>query len=166
MTVTASAQKFTDTLLSVIRQQRHLGTRVIISTQEPTISPKLLDLCTFTLCHRFLSPEWLGFLKAHIAAAGQEEKRADMMARLVALDSGEAFLFAPSGIMMSQRREIFEQAMESLETGGGQNVTEDDDDEEGVVDVKRLEKFGLRYMKVKIRKRITQDGGRSVMAVS
>jgi len=88
-----------------------------------------------------------------------------MMARLVALDSGEAFLFAPSGIMMSQRREIFEQAMESLETGG-QNVTEDDDDEEGVVDVKRLEKFGLRYMKVKIRKRITQDGGRSVMAVS
>ncbi|KAF8540664.1 hypothetical protein BDD12DRAFT_561818 [Trichophaea hybrida] len=170
MTVTAAAQKFTDTLLSTIRQQRHLGARVIISTQEPTISPKLLDLCTFTLCHRFSSPEWLGFLKAHIAAAGQEEKRAEMMARLVALDSGEAFLFAPSGIMMAKKDVLGMLDVNTLKVVDEDGMTEvsdsEDDCEKSDDDGKRLEKFGLKYMKVKIRKRITQDGGRSVMAVS
>ncbi|KAF8254092.1 hypothetical protein K440DRAFT_592903 [Wilcoxina mikolae CBS 423.85] len=167
MTVTAAAQKFTDTLLSTIRQQRHLGTRVIISTQEPTISPKLLDLCTFTLCHRFSSPEWLGFLKAHIAAAGHEEKRA-MMAGLVALDSGEAFLFAPSGIMMAKKDVLGMLDVNTLKIVHEDGMSEDseDDYEKSDDDGKRLEKFGLKYMKVKIRKRITQDGGRSVMAVS
>ena len=54
-----TASAFTDSLLSVIRLQRHLATRVIIATQEPTISPKLLDLCSMTIVHRFTSPAWL-----------------------------------------------------------------------------------------------------------
>ena len=44
------ADLLTASLLSVVRQQRHLGVRTIISTQEPVvIPPALLDLTTFAM---------------------------------------------------------------------------------------------------------------------
>ncbi|OQN95097.1 hypothetical protein B0A48_18829, partial [Cryoendolithus antarcticus] len=46
MTLSLAATNFTERLLGIIREQRHNGTRVIIATQEPTVSEKLLDLCT------------------------------------------------------------------------------------------------------------------------
>ncbi|KAI0939675.1 hypothetical protein AcW1_004629 [Taiwanofungus camphoratus] len=47
----------TNALTSLTRQQRHLGVRVIISTQEPTtVPPVLLDMCTVAILHRFSSP--------------------------------------------------------------------------------------------------------------
>ena len=64
----SASSSFTETLLSIIREQRHLGARVIISTQEPTISTKLLDLSSMTIVHRFTSPHWLQTLKSHLAA--------------------------------------------------------------------------------------------------
>lgn len=64
-----AANEFTGSLLKAIREQRHKNVRVIIATQEPTISPKLLDLCSITLVHRFRSPDWLSVLKAHLAGA-------------------------------------------------------------------------------------------------
>ena len=42
--------------------------RVIIATEKPTISSRLLDLCSFTLVHRFTYPDWLKVLKNHLAA--------------------------------------------------------------------------------------------------
>lgn len=71
-TDSAECQTLTESLLSVIRLQRHLGARVFISTQEPTISPRLLDLCSVTIVHRFTSPEWLKILRKHLAGASQE----------------------------------------------------------------------------------------------
>ncbi|KAK3331156.1 hypothetical protein B0H66DRAFT_598651 [Apodospora peruviana] len=53
----AECQTLTENLLSTIRLQRHLGARVLIATQEPTISHKLLDLCSVTVVHRFTSPD-------------------------------------------------------------------------------------------------------------
>ena len=177
---TASAQRFTDTLLSAIRLERHLGTRVLISTQEPTISSKLLDLCSITIVHRFSSPEWLSFLKSHIAAAGQEGKM-DLMARIVGLNCGQAFVFAPGGLMTAQEVKKHEDGegegkdgsavemlcektkpmMEGIEkkmdemkvSGGGWGHP-------------KMEKMCLRYMKVKIRKRVTADGGMSLLAIN
>ena len=67
MTTSVASEHFTESLLQLIRQQRHLASRIIIATQEPTISPKLLDLCTFTIVHRFSSPSWLETLRKHIA---------------------------------------------------------------------------------------------------
>jgi len=66
MNSATEASTLTETLLSSIRLQRHLGTRVFISTQEPTISPALLDLCSITIVHRFSSPEWLKCLRQHL----------------------------------------------------------------------------------------------------
>ena len=69
-TQSGASSRLTDSLLSVIRQQRHLATRVIISTQEPTVVPsKFLDLCSFIIAHRFSSPKWLKLLADHVSAA-------------------------------------------------------------------------------------------------
>ena len=69
MNSSVEASAFTETLVSVVRLQCHLAARVIISTQEPTISTTLLNLCSVTIVHRFTSPEWLRILKNHIAGA-------------------------------------------------------------------------------------------------
>ncbi|KAM3486243.1 hypothetical protein MY8738_000745 [Beauveria namnaoensis] len=123
MTGSAECETLTERLLSAIRLQRHLAARVFISTQEPTISPKLLDLCSATIVHRFTSPEWLNTLKSHLAGAsklgagsdtdpdhngnealvtptlrigGSEDLLADIFQQIVSLRTGEALLFAPN----------------------------------------------------------------------
>ncbi|ETS87822.1 hypothetical protein PFICI_01650 [Pestalotiopsis fici W106-1] len=178
MSDSPEAQTLTNSLLSTIRLQRHLALRVIISTQEPSISPKLLDLCSITIVHRFQSPDWLSVLKGHLAGLSttsqvlirDEQARKDshkdgaaggisfegakgiaiapqnpaleMMSKIVKLRTGEALIFAPSAFV-------------GLEKSGT--------DQEGAVTVtpRRLDHEVLR---VRIRARITADGGRSIMA--
>lgn len=77
MTATDSSSQFTESLLSVIRQQRHLATRVIIATQEPTISPALLDLSSMTIVHRFTSPSWLAALRIPLGRRVQRRRRVE-----------------------------------------------------------------------------------------
>ena len=144
MSSTASASTFTENLLSVIRQQRHLATRVIIATQEPTISPKLLDLSSMTIVHRFTSPEWLAALKSHLAGVAgvcDESKRdiKEIFRTIVNLDVGEALLFSPS-------------AMLKVAEGVGSK------------DKELVQKLGMAYVKMRVRKRLTADGGRSILA--
>lgn len=143
MSNTSSASAFTESLLTVIRQQRHLATRVIIATQEPTISPKLLDLSSMTIVHRFTSPEWLTALKSHLAgvAGMSEESKRDvreMFRTIVNLEVGEALLFSPSAMLKERVGDMGEAG--------------------------RIEKLGMSYLKVRVRKRVTADGGRSLLA--
>ncbi|KAK3174211.1 hypothetical protein OEA41_001455 [Lepraria neglecta] len=143
MTATSSSSQFTESLLSVIRQQRHLATRIIIATQEPTISPALLDLSSMTIVHRFTSPSWLTALKSHLAGVSIERevsKRdvAKIFKQIVNLEAGEALLFSPSAM-----------------TGP--------DKDAGLEDLK-MQKLGLGYVKVRVRQRLTADGGRSILA--
>ena len=160
MNGSSEAQTFTQTLLSTIRLQRHLGARIIISTQEPTISPALLDLCSVTIVHRFTSPDWLQSLKSHLAGIASEPPdqisdtsdqdknqrgevvasgRSDAVRRvfreIVRLRVGEALLFSPS-------------AMINVEGGG----------------IPVFARLGMDFLKVRVRTRITTDGGKSVMA--
>jgi hypothetical protein len=178
MTDTASAAAFTENLLQVVRLQRHLATRVIISTQEPTISPKLLELSSMTFVHRFTSPAWFKVLRAHLAgpaADGMAAAAAEVAAaavdaddddggagdagatspsvarrardtaaifrQIVELNVGEALLFAPSAMLRVARH------------GGGNS------DATAVP-----QKLGMAYAKVRVRKRLTADGGRSLLA--
>lgn len=160
MNSSAEANAFTETLVSVVRLQRHLAARVIISTQEPTISTALLNLCSLTIVHRFTSPEWLRTLRHHLAGAADspfsakstavacperqdeegeesESEATSLFNRIVRLRVGEALLFSPSAIV-------------------GANVQQDGD-----VDYHRL---GAKYLTIRIRSRLTLDGGRSVLA--
>ncbi|KAJ5640043.1 uncharacterized protein N7484_007905 [Penicillium longicatenatum] len=105
------AQSFTETLLSTVRLQRHLGARVFVSTQEPTISSDLLSLCSITIVHRLSSPAWLHALQGHIAAAAfgahpKNDSSADhdvtskyaLFHIIVRLHVGEALLFCPNAV--------------------------------------------------------------------
>jgi hypothetical protein len=157
MNTSPEAETLTDTLLSTIRLQRHLGARIIISTQEPTISPRLLDLCSFSIVHRFTSPDWLRTLRRHLAGAASSiesssddsEDQAssgskngatkDLFSEIVTLKVGQALLFSPSAIVGWE-----------MEANG-----------RGVSSTKRL---GSGFLNVQIRSRITEDGGKSVMA--
>jgi hypothetical protein len=53
--------------LKAVREQRHKGARIIVATQEPTISPKFLDLCSMTIVHAFDSPDWFKALKVSLS---------------------------------------------------------------------------------------------------
>ena len=158
MNESVEAHTFTQTLLSTIRLQRHLGARIIISTQEPTISPVLLDLCSVTIVHRFTSPDWLQSLKNHLAAVGSEimsdgsdqedNPRGEYIAsarghtakqvfcEVVKLRVGEALLFSPS-------------AMVDVKSDGALGYV----------------RLGMGFLKVRVRTRTTTDGGKSVMAL-
>lgn len=150
---TAEAKSFTELLLSTVRLQRHLGIRVVVSTQEPTISKSLLSLCSVVIVHRFSSPEWLRALRSHIAAAAKgedvyresdadeeendEEEEASIFDRIVDLHVGEALLFSPTAIIRAPKGA------------------------HGNQDVQRL---GAGYLKIKVRSRLTEDGGKSVLS--
>lgn len=130
-------------MLSIIRQQRHLATRVIIATQEPTLSPSLLDLCNMTIVHRFSSPAWFFALKKHLAGAvvGVAESECSkhstdhMFARIVTLRTGEALLFCPGAILDTK---AFKRGL-------------------------KMVALGPQYARVQIRKRVSADGGRSIL---
>jgi hypothetical protein len=136
MTDTPGAKELTECFLTVIRQQRHYGTRVIISTQEPTISPRLIDLCSITIIHRFFSPEWFAVLRRHIIVAaeqgGADGEMVKLFQKISSLRTGEALVFAPSAIL-----------------GGNGSFT----------------KMADKTFRMMMRKRITWDGGRSLVCV-
>jgi hypothetical protein len=138
MTNTEAANALTETFLNIIRQQRHLGTRVIISTQEPTISPRLIDLCSITIVHRFSSPEWYQTIKKHLPIEQKKDGNGegatmDAMYEISSLRTGEALVFAPSAHLLDGHQEV--------------------------MDVKH------RVFKMVIRKRVTWDGGQTIKAV-
>lgn len=174
MTASPESRNLTDKLLGIIRLQRHLGARIIISTQEPTISPKLLDLCSVTIVHRFTSPDWLRTLQGHLAgvsymsvtsgesngspdeagavqcavkplAMGGKNAIMDLFAMIVSLRTGEALVFSPSAIIDLREKADVAAAADDAETA--------------------IVRLAHRALRIQVRTRLTQDGGRSVMAV-
>lgn len=101
-----SADIFTGSLLTTIREQRHNAARVIIATQEPTISEKLLDLCSVSIVHRFNSPAWFTAICGHLGGASNLTSEKDMekaaikkeelFKQILALQTGESLVFSPT----------------------------------------------------------------------
>jgi hypothetical protein len=137
----ATPSNFVGLLCSIIRQQRHLGARVIVSTQEPTLIPSsILGLLSWIVCHRFQSPSWVEFLGKYVPHPRRQTETSETLSddhdwkdRVMSLQTGQALLFS-SGTMLLARNG----------------------------DVKPL---GTGYLKIRIRPRITSDGGVSVFAV-
>ncbi|KAG1732028.1 uncharacterized protein EDB91DRAFT_1251964 [Suillus paluster] len=139
----------TKALLTLTREQRHLGMRVIISTQEPTVVPPvLLDLCSVAIMHRFSSPAWWDHLARHISADVSIEEAFDTV---VKLQTGQAIILAPSGLGVFP---------EDAEIRGATRI------KGHTAPVLKLTQFGRRYIIMKTRARVTKDGGRSVLIVS
>lgn len=183
MTVGAECQTLTESLLSAIRLQRHIGVRVYISTQEPTISPRLLDLCSITIVHRFSSPNWLHNLEQHLVGVSvyeaegkgrngggntvnglseretssfdhgspdQTASSTGLLSQIVQLRRGEALMFAPGAIIETGK-------LPSTSTNAGLELFK----ESPYTGIFHL---GKGLLKVRIRQRVTADGGRSVLA--
>lgn len=141
-----------ETLLSIIRQQRHLGTRVVIATQEPTISPSLLDLCNLAIIHRFNSPSWFKAIKSHVAGAKADD---EIFQRIVCLATGEALIFCPTALIEVEKNEVSDHGEESAQNpqiGGGKSTVNS-----------QVVQIGPRHLYLRVRRRITLDGGRSIM---
>lgn len=174
----------TDTFLSVIRQQRHLSARVLIATQEPTTSPALLDLCNVSIIHRFTSPSWYSAIENHIAGAATEKRRglgSDLFNSIVRLATGEALVFCPTALIDhtlvdlttdddveedagedehqydSSGRVACEEDAYSEYTGEVDTPSEEDPDSHTVTEL------GSGHMRLRIRNRVTADGGKSQM---
>ncbi|KAF8914057.1 hypothetical protein CPB84DRAFT_1861377 [Gymnopilus junonius] len=142
-----SATGLTKSLLSLIRQQRHLGMRIIISTQEPTVVPPvLIDLCSIAILHRFSSPTWWQHLIQHVPT---DFSNSDAFDKVVKLQTGHAIVLAPSAIGMFNEAAL----------GDSPKKIQHMDDS------KVLERFGRRYLIMKTRKRVTADGGASVLVL-
>jgi hypothetical protein len=120
--------------------------------QEPTvIPPVLLDLCTMAIIHRFSSLSWWSHLSNHLAAEF-EPITFDTVVRLqvgssaypiwsrqltrLFLKTGEAIIVSPSSLVMK---------------GASARGT--------------LQQLGRRYMLVRMRKRLTADGGKSRLVI-
>ncbi|KAH8801975.1 hypothetical protein DL96DRAFT_1634713 [Flagelloscypha sp. PMI_526] len=127
----------TRALLRLIREQRHLGLRVIISTQEPTIVPPvLIDLCSIAILHRFSALSWWTHIAAHLSADFSDS---DAFDKIVKLKNGESILLAPTGVGFYPHEEQWTQ---------------------------EVAQFGRRYLLVKTRQRITEDGGTSLLVLN
>lgn len=122
---------------------------MLIATQEPTLSPRLLDLCNVTIVHRFLSPVWFEVLRSHLAGARETKRKKDdksatsddIFRNIIGLKVGEALVFCPAAML-----DVCETGLEATRP--------------------RLELQELQdaYIKIRIRDRITADGGKSIMA--
>ncbi len=139
LTETSAANTFTEDLVRAIREQRHLATRVMIATQEPTLSPALLDLCNVTVVHRFQSQAWYNTLKNHLAALNARNEGDDVFSRIVDLESGEALVFCPTACLDVELREGIAVVIKALKLG---------------------------YIKMRVRRRVTADGGQSIMVAN
>lgn len=139
MNASAESTAFANNIVSVSRLQRHLGARIIIATQDPTLSPALLSLCSVTIVHRFTSPSWLKVLQSHLSTYDSNEpstniRQLNLLQSIVGLRTGEALLFAPT---IADKNE--------------------EASSEGSVE--------LPYIKIRVRARISTDGGKSLLAV-
>jgi hypothetical protein len=104
LTETPEAKLFSAELISLIREQRHLSCRVHIATQEPTISPQLMDLCDISIIHRFNSPARFNAIKGHLTGmrwSGDLDSASGKSAQktIVNLHDGEALLFCPKAYL-------------------------------------------------------------------
>jgi hypothetical protein len=124
-----------ESIFSVIRQQRHLGIRTVIATQEPTVVPQnLLGLCSTVICHRFSSPMWWNHLR-QLISVDEKMSNAGGFNLISGLKTGEGVVFCPLAL-------------------GTRNS------EDGV----KIGRFGRTCFVVKVRKKLTATTGQSVLS--
>ena len=115
-----------------------------VATQEPTLSPELIALSNATFVHRFLSPNWYETLRKHLAGANKQDRDVDnntLFTKIVGLRTGQALLFCPTARM---------------------DVDTDNDGAHGGNWEPKPLNDG--YVDIQVRKRLTADGGKSIMA--
>ncbi|KAJ3144039.1 hypothetical protein HK101_002870 [Irineochytrium annulatum] len=144
-----------ETLTTLIAQQRHVGLRLLISTQDPTGVPvRILELTSTFILHAFNSPSWFNHLRAHIKFNGKgtgDEREGELRVFdvILSLPLGIAVVVSPRGLGISETSGVHANTVSR---------------EDGVRDFSSVQRMGGDYWIVSIRERITKDGGKSVFA--
>jgi hypothetical protein len=138
MTESPSAKELVETFLSIIQQQRHFGVRTVICTQEPTVSPKLIELSSIIVIHQFTSPEWYKVIQKHVPmdireVGSNKDSIQSSLRQIASLQTGDAIIFAPSAYLMGEK--------------------------DMVLDTRH------RTFRMLIRRRVTWDGGQTVVCI-
>lgn len=128
------------------------------------MSPALLDLCNVTIVHRFTSPAWFAAIKKHIAGASMsddgEAKSAfsdQLFQQIVKLKTGEALVFCPTALLDAAW-------VESGNTSTACSEADGDSDSGVEIHAQGVSQLGPRYFNLRVRKRVTADGGRSQLS--
>jgi hypothetical protein len=80
----------TKAIVEMIREMRHRGTSVVISSQNPPSVPReVIELSQIVFTHQFSSPMWLQYIKRVKTAFGDLQP-----SHLARLESGEAYVWA------------------------------------------------------------------------
>ncbi|KAJ6436799.1 glucosamine-6-phosphate isomerase [Purpureocillium lavendulum] len=91
----------------------------------------------------------------------------ELFAQILALRTGEALLFSPSAVIgirdLTRDGITIEDSPYDTESRASYSTSTDSDSDDSEVKAELL-RLGHNFMKVVVRQRITQDGGRSVMA--
>lgn len=91
-------------LVTKIREMRHLGTTVVIASQDPPSLPQeVIELSTALVAHRFTSPQWLSHLKRFNAGFADHAPEISAFARL---DPGRAYVYATIGDEVFERPQL------------------------------------------------------------
>ena len=107
-------------IITTVRQMRHLGIRVAISTQSPTVlPPELLELSTVALLHRFHSKDWISYLSSKLPLPD------DAFETVMGLQPGQALLFATPLRLSGQAssRTALIQIRKRITSDAGRSVT-------------------------------------------
>lgn len=79
----------TVSVLEVIRQMRHYGMRIVISSQNPKGLPEeILELCSVAILHRFHSIDWFNYLKRKLPLADSD------LEEIFSVPPGSALVFS------------------------------------------------------------------------
>ncbi|KAI8897825.1 hypothetical protein BC833DRAFT_592184 [Globomyces pollinis-pini] len=75
-------------IITSVRQMRHHGLRIVVSSQSPkSIPAEILDLSTLCLVHRFIAHDWFTYLQMKIHMEPERYKQ------IMELQTGQALLF-------------------------------------------------------------------------
>lgn len=140
----AKSLGLTNAIVDTVRQMRHYGMRVAISTQSPVaLPPEVLELTTIAILHRFHSRDWFEYISKKIPLQPDIS-----LAQVQQLEPGQALVFAST---------------HELDTAV--NATDDciggKDGGHGSDFVDLVANPPTSVFKVQLRKRLTGDGGAS-----
>jgi len=145
------------TVVDVVRQMRHFGIRVAISTQSPLVLPaELLELVSVAVVHQFQSRDWLAYLGSKLPLRNKHFRE------ILTLEPGSALVYC-SRTHTSPR--------ENASGDDFAGESDEDFDAQGQGPKSEIASgpdFGESQMKPKlirlqIRKRLTRDSGASVV---
>jgi DNA helicase HerA-like ATPase len=115
--------RLTGAIVETVREMRHVGTSVVIASQNPPSVPRdVVELCTVLVAHKFTSPQWL----EHVRKVNEAFGRDLAPPQLAALSSGEAYVWSRDGAPELRRPQRVRMRPRLSRHGGGTRRAGDD----------------------------------------